>query len=229
MTKDEYKGFYQTLTKDQQDPLAYSHFSAEGEVNFKCLLYVPTDASTNLRSGHQKRIHPLKLYVQRVFITDHFEEILPKYLSFIRGVIDTDDLPLNVARETLQQSKSLDSIKKKLLRKSFDMLKRISSDVYPVFWKEYGTHIKLGLMEDTENRVHLVRLLRFHSSASEDGLISLVQYIEGMKAGQQHIYFVAVRSIDEARKVRFCLHDRILKRLLCVIVTVCGECIESRL
>ena len=202
MTKDEYKGFYQTLTKDQQDPLAYSHFSAEGEVNFRCLFYVPTDASSNLRSGHQKRIHPLKLYVQRVFITDHFEEILPKYLSFIRGVIDTDDLPLNVARETLQQSKSLDSIKQKILRKSFDMLKRIPSDVYPIFWKEYGTHIKLGVMEDTDNRVHLVRLLRFRSSSSDDELVSLVQYVERMKKEQQHIYFITARSVEEARKVR---------------------------
>ena len=202
MTKDDYKVFYKTLSKDQQDPLGYTHFSGEGEVNFKCLLYVPQRASSNLRSGTQKRTDPIKLYVRRVFITDHFEEILPKYLSFIRGVIDTDDLPLNIARETLQQSKSLDSIKQKLLRKSFDMLKRIPSDVYPTFWKEYGAHIKLGVMEDTDNRVHLVRLLRFHSSSSEDELVSLMQYVERMKREQQHIYFITARSVDEARKVR---------------------------
>jgi heat shock protein beta len=190
--------------------MIYSHFTAEGEVTFKSILYVPKAAPFDLFSSYNKKADAIKLYVRRVFITDNFEEMMPKYLSFIRGVVDSDDLPLNVSRETLQQSKLLKVIKKKLVRKALDMLKKISPEDYINFWKEYGTNIKLGIIEDTANRTRLAKLLRFQTSLSKDKHISLSEYIERMKSKQEHIYFVAAMSIDEAEKSPFV--ERILKK-----------------
>ena len=210
VTDDEYKSFYKSFAKETDDPMIYSHFTAEGEVTFKSILYVPKGAPFDLFSNYNKKTDAIKLYVRRVFITDNFEEMMPKYLSFIRGVVDSDDLPLNVSRETLQQSKLLKVIKKKLVRKALDMLKKISPEDYVAFWKEYGTNIKLGVIEDTANRTRLAKLLRYTSSLSKDKQISLSEYIERMKPKQESIYFIAAMSLDEAEKSPFV--ERILKK-----------------
>ena len=128
------------LFQDHDDPLAKTHFVAEGEVTFRSILYVPKSAPHNLFSEYGKKMDQIKLYVRRVFITDNFEDMMPKYLSFIRGVVDSDDLPLNVSRETLQQHKLLKVIKKKLVRKALDMIKKIPKEDYmDKFWKEFST------------------------------------------------------------------------------------------
>jgi heat shock protein beta len=202
VNEDDYNSFYKTFTKETDGPMIYSHFTAEGEVTFKSILYVPKSAPFDLFSNYNKKTDAIKLYVRRVFITDNFEEMMPKYLSFIRGVVDSDDLPLNVSRETLQQSKLLKVIKKKLVRKALDMLKKISPDDYTAFWKEYGTNIKLGIMEDSANRTRLAKLLRYQTSLSKDKQISLSEYIERMKPKQEHIYFIAAMSIEEAQNVK---------------------------
>jgi heat shock protein beta len=190
--------------------LIFSHFTAEGEVTFKSILYVPKTAPFDLFSNYSKQTDAIKLYVRRVFITDNFEEMMPKYLSFIRGVVDSDDLPLNVSRETLQQSKLLKVIKKKLVRKALDMIKKISAEDYDAFWKEYGTNVKLGIIEDSANRTRLAKLLRFKTSLSKDKQIGLSEYIERMKPKQELIYFIAAATNEEAQKSPFV--ERILKK-----------------
>merc|ERR1712045_789836 len=175
----EYDEFYKSITKDNNGPITQSHFIAEGEVTFKSLLFIPnTQPSENI-----------KLYVRRVFITDDFKDMMPNYLSFVKGVVDSDDLPLNVSRETLQQHKLLKVIKKKLVRKTLDMIKKISDDKYYDFWKEYSTNIKLGVIEDTANRTRLAKLLRFTSSNGK--MTSLAEYVERMKDKQESIFYVA--------------------------------------
>ncbi|CAF1683542.1 unnamed protein product, partial [Adineta ricciae] len=191
ITEEDYVAFYKSFSKDTDSPMIFSHFTAEGEVTFKSILYVPKSAPFDLFSNYNHATDAIKLYVRRVFITDNFEEMMPRYLSFIRGVVDSDDLPLNVSRETLQQSKLLKVIKKKLVRKALDMLKKISPEDYEKFWKEYGTNIKLGIIEDTSNRTRLAKLLRFTTSLSKTKQYSLSEYIERMKPKQEHIYFIA--------------------------------------
>lgn len=136
---EEYNEFYKSLTKDTTEPLAHIHFIAEGEVTFKSLLYVPTVQPSESFNRYGTKSDNIKLYVRRVFITDEFNDMIPNYLNFIRGVVDSDDLPLNVSRETLQQHKLIKVIKKKLVRKALDMIKKIDKDNYEKFWKEYST------------------------------------------------------------------------------------------
>jgi len=151
------------------------------------------------------------MYVRRVFITDDFTDMMPKYLQFIRGVVDSDDLPLNVSRETLQQHKLLKVIKKKLVRKALDMIKKIDTEEYEgTFWKEYGTNVKLGVIEDHSNRTRLAKLLRFQSTNSEDGLTSLDEYVERMKEGQEKIYFCAGNGIEDVKSSPFT--ERLIKK-----------------
>ncbi|UJR16093.1 hypothetical protein I4U23_003005 [Adineta vaga] len=210
ISDEDYISFYKSFTKESDNPMIYSHFTAEGEVTFKSILYVPKTAAFDLFSNYNRATDSIKLYVRRVFITDNFEEMMPRYLSFIRGVVDSDDLPLNVSRETLQQSKLLKVIKKKLVRKALDMLKKISPEDYEIFWKEYGTNIKLGVIEDTSNRTRLAKLLRFTTSLSKTKQYSLSEYLERMKPKQEHIYFIAAMSYEAAEKSPFV--ERILKK-----------------
>lgn len=137
--ESEYHEFYKALTKDHSNPLAYTHFDAEGEVSFKSLLYVPTSQTSDAFNRYGTATDNIKLYVRRVFITDEFNDILPKYLSFLKGIVDSDDLPLNVSREVLQQHKLLKIIRKKLIRKALDMLKKLDEETYKKFWAEYST------------------------------------------------------------------------------------------
>merc|ERR1719192_1224905 len=187
----EYEEFYKAITKDKNGPMTQTHFIAEGEVTFKSLLFVPSKQESESFNKYGQAQENIKLYVRRVFITDDFKDMMPNYLSFVKGVVDSDDLPLNVSRETLQQHKLLKVIKKKLVRKTLDMIKKISDDKYDAFWKEYSTNIKLGVIEDTSNRTRLAKLLRFYSSNSDTEQTSLEEYVERMKEGQEKIFFCA--------------------------------------
>ncbi|XP_076684103.1 heat shock protein 90 Gp93 [Andrena cerasifolii] len=198
----DYNDFYKALTKDTQDPLAKIHFVAEGEVTFKSLLFIPKVQPGDSFNRYGTKSDNIKLYVRRVFITDKFTDMMPNYLSFIRGIVDSDDLPLNVSRENLQQHKLIKVIKKKLIRKVLDMIKKIPKEEYEKFWKEYSTNVKLGVIEDAQNRARLSKLLMFHSS-TQKSLTSLTDYVSRMKAKQQHIYYIAGSSEGEVRKSPF--------------------------
>jgi len=198
----EYAEFYKTLTKDNQEPLAKIHFIAEGEVTFKSVLFIPQVQPSDSFNRYGTKSDNIKLYVRRVFITDKFTDMMPNYLSFIRGIVDSDDLPLNVSRENLQQHKLIKVIKKKLIRKVLDMIKKISKEDYQKFWKEYSTNIKLGIIEDAQNRARLSKLLQFQSSTQKE-LTFLSDYVSRMKPNQQYIYYVAGSSEEEVRKSPF--------------------------
>ncbi|XP_017554459.1 endoplasmin [Pygocentrus nattereri] len=203
--EDEYRAFYKTFSRDTEEPMSHIHFTAEGEVTFKSILFVPASAPRGLFDEYgSKKNDFIKLFVRRVFITDDFHDMMPKYLNFVKGVVDSDDLPLNVSRETLQQHKLLKVIRKKLVRKTLDMIKKIAEEQYnDKFWKEFGTNIKLGVIEDHSNRTRLAKLLRFQTSHSDSVLASLEQYVERMKEKQDKIYFMAGTSRKEAESSPF--------------------------
>merc|ERR1719341_363151 len=204
----EYNEFYKSITKDKNGPMTQTHFIAEGEVTFKSLLFVPNSQPSEQFNKYGQAAENIKLYVRRVFITDDFKDMMPSYLSFVKGVVDSDDLPLNVSRETLQQHKLLKVIKKKLVRKTLDMIKKISDDKYGAFWQEYSTNIKLGVIEDTANRTRLAKLLRFTSSNGK--LSSLAEYVERMKDKQESIFYMAGGSKEEVEKSPFV--ERLIKK-----------------
>uniref|UniRef100_A0A8C7RF60 Endoplasmin n=1 Tax=Oncorhynchus mykiss TaxID=8022 RepID=A0A8C7RF60_ONCMY len=210
--EDEYKAFYKTFSRDTDEPISHIHFTAEGEVTFKSILFVPAAAPRGLFDEYgSKKNDFIKLFVRRVYITDDFHDMMPKYLNFVKGMVDSDDLPLNVSRETLQQHKLLKVIRKKLVRKTLDMIKKIAEEQYnEKFWKEFGTNIKLGVIEDHSNRTRLAKLLRFQTSNSDTVLASLEQYVERMKEKQDKIYFMAGTSRQEAESSPFV--EKLLKR-----------------
>merc|ERR1711970_772391 len=204
ITDEEYTDFYRQISKDSGEPAAKTHFSAEGEIGFKAMLFIPKTAAKDLYSDYgSKKATSIKLYVRRVFITDDFSNMMPKYLNWVIGVVDSDDLPLNVSREELQQAKLLKVIKKKLVRKSLDMLKKLDEDDFKNFWDNFGTSIKLGVIEDASNRNRLAKLLRFSSSHSDDELTSLESYVERMKEKQEKIFFVGGNGLEEAKSSPF--------------------------
>merc|ERR1712025_1020613 len=206
ITEEEYEEFYKAIAKDTTTPMTKTHFSAEGEVSFKAILFVPKAAERDMFNDYgQKKGDNIKMYVRRVFITDDFTDMMPKYLQFIRGVVDSDDLPLNVSRETLQQHKLLKVIKKKLVRKALDMIKKIDAEEYTsTFWKEYSTNVKLGVIEDHSNRTRLAKLLRFKTSKDGgENWSSLEEYVERMMEGQEKIYFCAGTSMDDVKNSMF--------------------------
>lgn len=204
----EYNDFYKSITKDTNGPMAYTHFVAEGEVTFKSLLFVPVNQKSEEFQKYGNQDEQIKLYVRRVFITNDFRDMMPTYLSFVKGVVDSDDLPLNVSRETLQQHKLLKVIKKKLVRKTLDMIKKIDPSLYPSFWREFSTNIKLGAIEDAANRSRLAKLLRFKSSSG--GLVSLSDYVERMKDKQEQIFYMAGDSLKEVQDSPFV--ERLIKK-----------------
>jgi len=197
--EEEYQEFYKSLSKDSKESLAHTHFVAEGEVTFKALLFVPPTQTSESFNNYGKTTENIKLYVRRVFITDDFQDMMPSYLAFIRGIVDSDDLPLNVSRETLQQHKLLKVIKKKLVRKVLDMIKKMDEETFEKFYAEYSTNLKLGAIEDSSNRNRLAKLLRFESSdtGKEKKITNLMDYVGRMKEGQEHIYYMAGQSRDE--------------------------------
>jgi len=216
---EEYKQFYQHLAHDFTDPLSWSHNKVEGKREYTSLLYIPGRAPFDLWQRDAAR--GLKLYVRRVFIMDDAEQFLPLYLRFVKGVVDSSDLPLNVSRELLQQDPEVEAIRNGLTKRVLDMLGNIAKDEpekYATFWKEFGNVIKEGVGQDYANRAALLALLRFASTneATNEPTVSFAQYIERMKPGQDRIYFVIADSIDAARSSPYIerLKDRGLEVLL---------------
>lgn len=208
---DEYQNFYKSISKDASSASTWIHFKAEGEVEFKSILYVP-DSALNLYDDYNNRKAGIRLYVRKVLIQEDFEDLLPRYLNFLKGVVDSDDLPLNVSRETLQQHKILKVMSKKLVRKALEMLRKLATDseessdedsAYLKFWKEFGKSIKMGIIEDASNRSKLAKLLRFKSSTSEDKFVSLDEYVKNLQSWQSDIYFLAGESDDSILKSPF--------------------------
>lgn len=228
ITDEEYNEFYKSLTKDSLDPLAHVHFIAEGEVSFKSVLFIPASQPSDSFNRYGTTTDNIKLYVRRVFITDEFQDMLPKYLGFIQGVVDSDDLPLNVSRETLQQHKLLKVIKKKLVRKALDMIKKLDKDEIDKFWKEYSTNVKLGIIEDPANRSCLAKLLRFQTSDKSGITTTLADYVSRMKPKQNQIFYVAGASRKEVESSPFV--ERLLKKgyeVLYLVEPVDEYCLSS--
>ena len=194
VTEEEYKDFYQSAFRASYDePMAHTHFSLEGQIECKSILYIPGMLPFELsRDMFDEDARNIRLYVKRVFINDKFEDTMPRWLKFVRGVVDSQDLPLNVSREILQKSKVLSIINKRLVRKSLDMVKSIASDEdetkYIMFWNNFGKYLKVGVIEDQRNKDDITPLLRFFSSKTGDEFTSFDQYVEGMKEGQKSIY-----------------------------------------
>lgn len=199
---EEYKEFYQHIAHDFTDPLAWSHNKVEGKREYTSLLYIPGRAPFDLWQRDAAR--GLKLYVRRVFIMDDAEQFLPQYLRFVKGVVDSSDLPLNVSRELLQQDPEVDAIRGGLTKRVLDMLAKLAKDdagKYATFWKEFGAVLKEGLAQDVANKERILPLLRFASTyeAGNEPSTSLAQYVERMKPGQERIYFIIAESIEAAR------------------------------
>jgi molecular chaperone HtpG len=202
ISDEEYRQFYQYLAHDSTDPLAWSHNRVEGKREYTSLLYLPARAPFDLWQREAAR--GLKLYVRRVFIMDDAEQFLPLYLRFVKGVVDSSDLPLNVSRELLQQDPEVEAIRSSLTRRVLDLLARLARDEpekYATFWKEFGAVLKEGIGQDFANQAALLPLLRFASTHNADNSASvgLADYLARMQAGQERIYYVTAESLEAAR------------------------------
>jgi molecular chaperone HtpG len=202
ITDEQYQEFYKQISHDFQEPLSWSHNKVEGKTEYTSLLYIPSKAPFDL--WDRERTHGLKLYVKRVFIMEDAEQLMPRYLRFIRGVIDTNDLPLNVSREILQGSKTIDSIRaasvKKILSELAKMAKK-NAEKYATFWKEFGQVIKEGPGEDLPNKEALAKLMLFSTTetGSEEQTVSLANYVGRMKEKQDKIYYITAESFAAAK------------------------------
>jgi molecular chaperone HtpG len=202
ITEEEYRQFYQYLAHDSVDPLAWSHNKVEGKREYTSLLYLPAKAPFDLYQ--RESVRGLKLYVRRVFIMDDAEQFLPLYLRFVKGVVDSSDLPLNVSRELLQQEPEVEAIRSGLTRRVLDLLTRLAKDEpekYATFWKEFGAVLKEGIAQDHANEATLLPLLRFASTAAADNTpsVSLADYLGRMHKGQERIYYVVAETLEAAR------------------------------
>jgi heat shock protein beta len=217
ISEEEYVEFYKQISKDTEAPMDYIHFVAEGEITFRAILYIPSKVDPKIYDKFYEKSTSLKLFVRRVLISDEFDDLLPRYLNFIKGVVDSDDLPLNVSRETLAQSRVLKVMSKKLTRKVLEMLRKIatrskgdddesSGEVeeegdeptdYDKFWAQYSKSIKMGVMDDKKNKSKLTKLLRYKSSKSNNKFTSFEQYVDRMKEDQNKIFFATGESVAQ--------------------------------
>merc|ERR1712032_1106746 len=230
MGEEEYNEFYKSISKDYLDPLAYTHFNAEGEIEFKSILFLPKKAPFDMMDNYWTKKSEVKLYVRRVLVAEKFEELLPRYMNFVRGVVDSDDLPLNVSRGQLQQNKIMKVISKKLVRKVLELMKKLAKEgdddeddeekddedaaeekeekkdkkdeesTWLKFWKEFAKNLKMGCYEDDSNRSKLSKLLLFKSTKSEGKDINLDKYLDRMAESQESIYYMSGDSLDIMNK-----------------------------